>query len=123
MSSAVGIGNAYYKMLSDPQYGWLMAIWFSVLLNVNLAIINLLPLPVLDGGHITIALAEAVRRKPVNVRLLEYVQAGCFILLLGFILFVTFFDTTDLFGGKKEEPRSVPKWTPIEQEAVPQPSP
>ena len=71
MSSAVGIGNIYYKMLSDPKYGWLMAIWFSVLLNVNLAVLNMLPFPVLDGGHITIALMEAVRRRPVNVRILE----------------------------------------------------
>jgi hypothetical protein len=102
MSSAVGIANIYYKMLSDPKYGWLMAIWFSVLLNVNLAILNMLPFPVLDGGHITIALMEAVRRRPVNVRILEYVQVVCVVALMGFMLFVTFFDTTDIFGGKKK---------------------
>lgn len=102
MSSAVGIGNIYYKMLSDPKYGWLMAIWFSVLLNVNLAILNMLPFPVLDGGHITIALMEAVRRRPVNVRVLEYIQVVCVVALMGFMLFVTFFDTTDIFGEKKK---------------------
>jgi regulator of sigma E protease len=112
MSSAVGIGNIYYKMLSDPKYGWLMAIWFSVLLNVNLAILNMLPFPVLDGGHITIALMEAVRRRPVNVRILEYVQVVCVVALMGFMLFVTFFDTTDLFGGKKkDEAPPVPRFS------------
>lgn len=102
MSSAIGIGNIYYQMLSDPKYGWLMAIWFSVLLNVNLAILNMLPFPVLDGGHITIALMEMIRRRPVNVRILEYVQVVCVVALMGFMLFVTFFDFTDLFGKKAE---------------------
>ena len=115
MSSAVGIGNIYYKMLSDPKYGWLMAIWFSVLLNVNLAILNMLPFPVLDGGHITIAIMEAVSRRPVNVRVLEYVQVVCVVALMGFMLFVTFFDTTDLFGGKKQ---SVPPPKPSFSTAV-----
>jgi Zn-dependent protease len=41
-----------------------MALWFSVIFNVNLALINLLPIPVLDGGHIMLALIETVRRKP-----------------------------------------------------------
>lgn len=109
MSSAVGIANIYFKMLSDPQYGWLMAIWFSVLLNVNLAILNLLPFPVLDGGHITIAIMEAVRRRPVNVRILEYVQMVCVLALFGFMLFVTFFDATDIFGGKKKDRGPPPK--------------
>ena len=48
-----------------------------MILNVNLAIINMLPIPVLDGGHIVLALIESVRRKPVNTRVLEIVQTGC----------------------------------------------
>ncbi len=116
MSSAVGIGNIYYKMLSDPKYGWLMAIWFSVLLNVNLAILNMLPFPVLDGGHITIALMEAVRRRPVNVRVLEYIQVVCVVALMGFMLFVTFFDTTDIFGdNKKVEAPPKPSFRGVEK--------
>lgn len=99
MSSAVGIGNIYYQLLS-AEYGWLLAIWFSVLLNVNLAVLNMLPFPVLDGGHITIALMEMIRRRPVNVRVLEYVQVACVVTLMGFMLYVTFFDITDLFGEK-----------------------
>ncbi|MGI9240852.1 MAG: site-2 protease family protein, partial [Verrucomicrobiales bacterium] len=120
MSSAVGIGNIYYKMLSDPKYGWLMAIWFSVLLNVNLAILNMLPFPVLDGGHITIALMEAVRRRPVNVRVLEYIQVVCVVALMGFMLFVTFFDTTDIFGdNKKGEAPPKPSFRSVEEAAEP----
>ena len=62
-----------------------MALWFSVILNVNLAIINMLPIPVLDGGHIVLALIEAVRRKPVNMRVLEVIQTGCAVLIIGYM--------------------------------------
>jgi regulator of sigma E protease len=51
---------------------------------------------VLDGGHITLAIVEAIRRKPINVRLLEFVQSGFAVLLIGFMLYVTFFDVLDL---------------------------
>ena len=40
-----------YSNLLDSDYGWRRVIWFSVVLNVNLALLNLLPFPVLDGGH------------------------------------------------------------------------
>jgi Predicted membrane-associated Zn-dependent proteases 1 len=66
----VGIGRIYY-LLFQSERGWQLALWFSVILNVNLAILNLLPIPVLDGGHIVLALIESVRRKPVNMRVLE----------------------------------------------------
>jgi regulator of sigma E protease len=94
MSSAVGIGGLYYDALS-VKGGWRWALAISVLINVNLALLNLLPLPVLDGGHITMALYEAVRKKPLNIRILEYVQISCVLLLFGFMAYVTFFDIGD----------------------------
>ena len=63
---------------SQPQRLAAGAVWFSVVLNVNLALLNLLPVPVLDGGHILLALIEAIRRKPVNIRLLESDPDGVF---------------------------------------------
>jgi len=101
MGGPVMMMNAYYHMLSSPE-GVRMAIWFSVVLNVNLALLNLLPIPVLDGGHITLAILEAVRRKPMNVRVLEYVQTACALVIIGFMLFIMFFDVQDLpFIGAK----------------------
>jgi regulator of sigma E protease len=99
MGGPVMMMNVYYRLFEQTD-GWKLALWFSVLLNVNLALLNMLPLPVLDGGHITLAIVEAVRRKPVNVRLLEWVQTACAMLIIGFMLFVTFFDVQDVFGGK-----------------------
>lgn len=102
MGGPVMMMNAYYTMLSGPE-GIRMALWFSVVLNVNLAMLNLLPIPVLDGGHITLAIIESIRRRPVNVRLLEYVQSACALVIIGFMLFIAFFDVQDLpfVGGEK----------------------
>ena len=83
------------------------AIWFSVVLNVNLALINLLPIPVLDGGHILLAFIEGIRRKPNNIRVLGAVQNACAVLVIGFMLYIAFFDTGDLLRSARadhEEP-------------------
>ena len=48
-----------------------LALSFLVLLNINLAILNMLPIPVLDGGHLLLFLLEWVRRKPVSLRARE----------------------------------------------------
>jgi regulator of sigma E protease len=70
-------------------------LWFSVILNVNLALLNLLPLPVLDGGHITLALIEVIRRRPVSARIMNAIQSGFAILLIVFMVYIAFFDTGD----------------------------
>ena len=84
-----------YSNLFDSEQGWRLVLWFSVVLNVNLALLNLLPFPVLDGGHIVLALLEVIRRRPVSARLLQYIQTGCAVLLIGFMLFISFFDIGD----------------------------
>jgi regulator of sigma E protease len=95
LSGPIGIARIYY-LLFKSEHGWQLALWFSVILNVNLAIINMLPIPVLDGGHIVLGIIESVRRKPLNTRLLEYVQGACTILIIGVIIYITFFDIQDL---------------------------
>jgi regulator of sigma E protease len=84
-----------YTNLFENENGWRLVLWFSVVLNVNLALLNLLPFPVLDGGHITLALFEAVRRRPVSGRILNYLQSACAVVLIGFMIFIAFFDTGD----------------------------
>ncbi len=99
MSGPIGIGHIYY-LLFENERGWQLALWFSVILNVNLAILNMLPIPVLDGGHIGLAILEGIRRKPINIRFLEYVQTGCAVMIIGYICYVSFFDIGDFFGSK-----------------------
>ena len=95
LSGPVGIWNIYLRLF-EAEGGWKLALWFSVILNVNLAILNMLPIPVLDGGHIVLALIESVRRKPVNMRVLEVVQTSCAVMIIGYMLYITFFDVQDL---------------------------
>jgi regulator of sigma E protease len=73
-----------------------LALNFLVLLNVNLAILNLLPIPVLDGGHILLACIEKIRRRPISPRILEYTTTAFAVLLISFMLYVTFFDVQRL---------------------------
>jgi regulator of sigma E protease len=102
MSGPVGIGRIYY-LLFEAERGWQLALWFSVILNVNLAILNMLPIPVLDGGHIVLAIIESIRRKPVNIRILEAVQTACAVLIIGYMAYVSFFDLGDLFGRDNDD--------------------
>lgn len=94
LGGAVMIIRAYKNFFASEN-GWRRVLWFSVILNVNLALLNLLPLPVLDGGHILLATIEAIRRRPVSPRLLNYIQSGFAAVLILFMLFILFYDTGD----------------------------
>jgi regulator of sigma E protease len=94
LGGAVMIARVYYNLFQDED-GWRQVLWFSVVLNVNLALLNMLPLPVLDGGHILLSLLEVIRRRPVSARVLNSIQTGFAMLLIGFMLYIAFFDTGD----------------------------
>ena len=71
-------------------------LYFSVILNVNLAFLNLLPIPVLDGGHILFSLVEAVRRRQLESKTIVRIQTCFVVLLAGFFLLVTYHDSMRL---------------------------
>jgi regulator of sigma E protease len=96
-----------YKNLFEAPEGWRQVLWFSVVFNVNLAMLNMLPLPVLDGGHITLSLVEAIRRRPVSPRFLGYIQNGFAIALISFMIYIAFFDTGDWYRSARAD-REVP---------------
>ncbi|MBN2505385.1 MAG: RIP metalloprotease RseP [Verrucomicrobia bacterium] len=98
----IKIINVYY-VLFQTENGWRQVLWFSVLLNVNLALLNLLPIPVLDGGHITLALFESIARRPLSGKVVQYIQTSCALLLIGFMLYIAFYDVQEL--PWKREPR------------------
>jgi regulator of sigma E protease len=103
-----------YKNLFENENGWRLVLWFSVIMNVNLALLNLLPLPVLDGGHITLALIEMARRRPVSGRILNYIQSGFAVMLIGFMIFIAFYDTGDWVRSARRESREeqIPVFAP-----------
>lgn len=72
---------------------FILAIWFTGFLNVNLAVINLLPLPLLDGGHVVFALWHIVFRRPLPPRLIAALTNLFAVLFLVLFLFLTTRDT------------------------------
>ncbi len=73
--------------------------FFTVMLSLELGIINLLPVPMLDGGHLAFFLIEGVRGKPLKVRHREIAQQVGLILLAGLMAFVIFNDISRIVQG------------------------
>lgn len=89
MSGPAGIIRVIY---TAAQHDILFTIWIVVFINVSLAFFNMLPIPVLDGGHIVFALISKLRNKPLNPNLIASVQGSFMLILFSMILYVTFFD-------------------------------
>ncbi len=77
--------------------GWIHLVYFIALLSVNLGILNLLPVPVLDGGHLMFLGVEAVRRKPLSERVQIVAQQVGMALLGSLMLFVFYNDLVRIF--------------------------
>lgn len=88
------------KMAGDQaRAGFENFVWFIALISVNLGIINLFPIPVLDGGHLLFLSIEAVKGSPVSTRIRErMVQFGAAVLMT-LMIFVFYNDIVKLFNG------------------------
>ncbi|EGO63189.1 RIP metalloprotease RseP [Acetonema longum] len=80
------------------QLGFIPLLQFTALLSINLGLINMLPVPVLDGGHVVTLLVEAVRRKPLEKNQLYFIQMIGFALLMALLLMATFKDIARSIG-------------------------
>ncbi|MGY8961337.1 MAG: site-2 protease family protein, partial [Alphaproteobacteria bacterium] len=69
---------------------------FTALLSINLGLINLFPIPVLDGGHLVFYLAEAIRGRPLSERIQEWASMVGLSLVIGLMIFVTWNDIVQL---------------------------
>lgn len=77
--------NYYYIV----RVSLMVAVFFTAFLNVNLAILNLLPIPVLDGGHILFALWEVVTRRPAHAKVVSVVTNAFAVLLIAVFVYLT----------------------------------
>lgn len=82
------------------QLGWLPFVDFVAAISINLAFINLLPIPTLDGGHLAFYAAEAVRRRPVDARGAEWAYRTGLAFVLALMLFVTINDLASLLPSR-----------------------
>ena len=96
LSGPVGIVSAIGQAAS---YGLTDLLELLVLITVNLGVLNLLPIPALDGGRLVFLAVEAVIRRPVSQRLQESLTLATFILLFGLMIFATYNDVLRLITG------------------------
>jgi regulator of sigma E protease len=69
-------------------------ILLAALISMNLAILNILPIPALDGGHLMFLLIEKITRKPLDDKVIENISSVFFYLLIILMIFVIFNDVT-----------------------------
>ena len=102
LSGPVGIVDAIGSSVEEAKSEgtvvmWMQMFYWAILLSANLGVMNLLPLPALDGGRLVFLLIEAVRGKPVNREAEGMVHFAGLLLLMGLLVFVTFKDVRGLF--------------------------
>ena len=89
LSGPIGIISNFVDV---SRAGLPFALWFTILVNVNLAIFNLLPMPVLDGGQMLFATIARLRGKPLPLNFIATAQSVFLVLLFSMVLYVSVFD-------------------------------
>jgi len=101
-SGPLGIGKMIYQAV---YYGSLIqGLYLIVIITFSLGILNILPLPILDGGHIMLATIELVTGRPLPSRLLQPVNMAFVILLISFMIYVSFYDVMNRFIPDRKPP-------------------
>ena len=101
-SGPIGIGLGFWRA-AQSDYPVRFAVWFTVLLNLNLAIFNLLPIPVLDGGLMVFATIGRLRRRALPANFVMTAQSVFMVLLFSMILYVSFFDVRRIVRDVRTE--------------------
>lgn len=94
VAGPVGIAQVTQQIIS---LGILPTLQFAALLSLNLAVINILPFPALDGGRLAFLAAEAVLRRKLHPKFEKWVNSAGFAILLGLILLITYNDIAKIF--------------------------
>lgn len=103
------LGDLSWKNLSGPvaiadfagqsvQVGWFAYVGFLALISVSLGVLNLLPVPVLDGGHLVYYALEAIKGRPLSERFLDVTQKVGLAMVAGLMVVALFNDLSRLIG-------------------------
>jgi len=100
LSGPIGIIDNFVAV---SRAGLPLALWFTILVNVNLAIFNLLPIPVLDGGQMLFATIGRLRGRPLPVSFIMTAQSVFIVLLFSMVLYVSVFDVRRIVRDVKAD--------------------
>jgi regulator of sigma E protease len=119
MSGPLGIGTTLFNSVYHSSL--MTGIYFMVVVSFALAIFNLLPFPVLDGGHILFGFIEIIFRRPLPTVIIKGLSVVFVTLLIGLMVFVTFADGRRLVRGfiPAEKQEAPAKETPAVKKSVP----
>jgi regulator of sigma E protease len=95
MSGPVGIVHMGSQV---AEQDFTKLLYFLALISANLAVINFLPLPIVDGGLFTFLIIEKIKGSPISLRVMVATQVIGIVLIIGVFLFVTFQDLQKLVG-------------------------
>ena len=95
LAGPVGVGQMVGQV---ANYGLLNFIIFIAAISVNLGVVNLLPLPALDGSRLVFLAIEGLRGKPVSAQVEGTIHFVGFVLLMGLMIVITFFDVSRIVG-------------------------
>ena len=90
------VGIARQTGLAVEQPGWQPIIGLMAIISLNLAIVNLLPIPIMDGGVVVLLLIEGLMRRDLNQELKERIYQAAFVVLIIFFAFIMFNDISRL---------------------------
>jgi regulator of sigma E protease len=105
---SIFVGHADFSQITGPvgiiglvgsarALGFVYLLTFTALISLNLAVINLLPIPALDGGRLLFVGIEAIRRKPISAKIFNALNNASFVLLIILMVLVTIRDVMHLF--------------------------
>ncbi len=97
LSGPVGIATITNQMFE--RVGLTSILFFIGFISINLAIVNLLPIPIADGGHLLFFFVEKIRGRPVPRKAQEIIQQVSVILIIALFLYITWFDSLRLFDN------------------------
>lgn len=93
VSGPIGVAQAAGEM---AQFGFVYLLNFTAILSLNLGVINLLPVPALDGGHLILLIIEGITRRRMPPKALQYIQMTGVILLIALFIYATTHDISRL---------------------------
>ncbi len=96
ISGPVGAAEALVE--TGTKYGFMDFLYIGVVISMNLGVMNLLPLPALDGGRLLFQIIELIRRRPLKAEVEGYIHFGGLVLLLLFSAFIILKDVIGLFN-------------------------